>query len=170
MIGWSGTFCMLSLISEVLVLPFAKRTLSRLATDSSPAFARRGASFSPAAKPDTLDTPGTPPQDTSNHFSFKPRSPPLNYSDDLQHQNGGGFMVTWSVVLSNSEGTGAAKHHQIQQRVGSQTVGTMHRGTARLTTCIQAWHHLIFTILIRDDLSEIKTAPRIISISKDCSL
>lgn len=41
------TFCMLSLISEVLRLPLANLSLSRLATDSSPALGCRGDSFSP---------------------------------------------------------------------------------------------------------------------------
>lgn len=41
------TFCMLSRISEVLRLPLANRSLSMLATDSSPALGFRGDSFSP---------------------------------------------------------------------------------------------------------------------------
>lgn len=41
---------MLSLISEVLRLPLANRSLSRLATDSSPALGCRGDSFSPEEK------------------------------------------------------------------------------------------------------------------------
>lgn len=44
------TFCMLSLISEVLRLPLANLSLSRLATDSSPALGCRGDSFSPEEK------------------------------------------------------------------------------------------------------------------------
>lgn len=44
------TFCMLSLISEVLRLPLANLSLSRLATDSSPALGCRADSFSPEEK------------------------------------------------------------------------------------------------------------------------
>lgn len=44
------TFCMLSLISEVLRLPLANLSLSRLATDSSPALDFRGDNFSPEEK------------------------------------------------------------------------------------------------------------------------
>lgn len=44
------TFCMLSLISEVLRLPLANLSLSRLATDASPALGFRGDSFSPKNK------------------------------------------------------------------------------------------------------------------------
>lgn len=47
------TFCMLSLISEVLRLPLANRSLSRLATDSSPALGCIGDSFSPEEKEKT---------------------------------------------------------------------------------------------------------------------
>ena len=53
---------------------------------------------------------------------------------------------------------GASKHHQIQQGVGSQTVGTVDTGTGGLATGKQPWHHLI-TLLgcVGDDLWENRT-------------
>jgi len=40
-------------------------------------------------------------------------------------------------------GTGPTKDHQLQERVGSQSVGSMNRSTSSLPSCIQPWHHLV---------------------------
>lgn len=68
-------------------------------------------------------------------------------------KNGEYEVVTWSADVSNCVSAGATKHHQIQQGVGSQTVGTMDTGTGSLATGKQPWHHLV-TLLVRvgDDL------------------
>lgn len=61
-------------------------------------------------------------------------------------------LLTWSAGVSDGEGTGSAKHHQIQQGVGTQPVGTVDTGTGSLTTGIQPWHHLVLPIWMSYDL------------------
>lgn len=65
--------------------------------------------------------------------------------------------------LCNAQGTCPAKHHQVQQRVCPQAVGTMHRGTGCLPTGVQAGHNLILAIHVPKDLSEDNTPSRQVS-------
>ena len=51
------------------------------------------------------------------------------------------------VELCNEVSTCSSKHHQVQQRVRSKSVGSMNWCTCRLSGCPQSWHYFIFTIL-----------------------
>lgn len=51
------------------------------------------------------------------------------------------------VELCNEVSTCSSKHHQVQQRVRSKSVGSMNWCTCRLPGCPQSWHYFIFTIL-----------------------
>lgn len=65
-----------------------------------------------------------------------------------------GRSPTRLVFICDGEGAGPAEHHQIQQRVGAQSVGAVYAGTGRLTAGVQAANHLVRSVLVRDDLEE----------------
>lgn len=52
------------------------------------------------------------------------------------------MLITWLGDVCNAESTGAAEHHDVQQRVGAQAVGAVHGGTGSLARSEQALHHL----------------------------
>lgn len=58
------------------------------------------------------------------------------------------------MLISDGEGTGPAEHHQVQQRVGSQSVGAVDTGAGRLAAGVQAADHLVRSVLVCDDLEE----------------
>lgn len=62
-----------------------------------------------------------------------------------------GRWHTWLVLLGNGLGASTSEHHQIQQRVGSQTIGTMHRAGSGLTSSIQSRHDHILAVLVDGD-------------------
>ena len=51
------------------------------------------------------------------------------------------------VELCNEVSTCSSKHHQVQQRVRSKSVGSMNWCACRLPGCPQSWHYFIFAIL-----------------------
>ena len=51
------------------------------------------------------------------------------------------------VELCNEVSTCSSKHHQVQQRVCSKSVGSMNWCACRLPGCPQSWHYFIFAIL-----------------------
>ncbi|KAH3663545.1 hypothetical protein OGAPHI_004946 [Ogataea philodendri] len=55
---------------------------------------------------------------------------------------------TWLEVVSNGVRHSSSENDKVQQGVGSQTVGTVHRCTSGLTTCEKTRHNLIFTLLV----------------------
>ena len=50
------------------------------------------------------------------------------------------------VELCNEVSTCSSKHHQVQQRVRSKSVGSMNWCACRLPGCPQSWHYFIFAI------------------------
>ena len=63
-------------------------------------------------------------------------------------------FVSRLVDLSNVVSTGTAKHHQIQQRVSSQSVSSMHRHAGSLTSSPQARDNSILVILRLNHLQQ----------------
>merc|ERR1711871_1309973 len=53
----------------------------------------------------------------------------------------------------NGVGTGTPEDDNVQQRVGAQAVGTMHRGRCSLTSSIEAVHNLILAVDVRHHLT-----------------
>src|SRR5699024_6093833 len=50
-------------------------------------------------------------------------------------------------ALLNNEVTGSpSKHHQVQQRVGTQAIGAVYRGSRTLTDRVQAIDDSVFTV------------------------
>mmetsp|Transcript_28961 Transcript_28961/g.64766 ORF Transcript_28961/g.64766 Transcript_28961/m.64766 type:complete len:331 (-) Transcript_28961:957-1949(-) len=47
------------------------------------------------------------------------------------------------VEVGDAEGAGAAEDDDVEQRVGAESVGAVHRGTAHLPRREEAWHHLV---------------------------
>lgn len=141
------TFCMLSLISEVLRLPFANLSLSRLATDSSPALGCRGESFSPGRKKGKSKIVSLN-CDVNGHFLL------LKQNGFPQRVSRTGRSLTGFVLVGDGEGAGPAENHQIQQRVGAQSVGAVDTGAGRLAAGIQTANHLVCSVLVCDDLEE----------------
>ena len=50
------------------------------------------------------------------------------------------------VGLSDGVGTRTSKHYQVQQRVGAESIGSVHRHAGRLTGTVQAAHHLVLSL------------------------
>lgn len=69
---------------------------------------------------------------------------------NLRHS--GTEVLTRFVLLSDGEGAGSAEHHQVQQRVSPQSVGTVDTGTRRLTAGIQSRNHLVNSVGMSDHL------------------
>ncbi len=55
--------------------------------------------------------------------------------------------------LGDVESDSATKDNQVEQGVGSETVGAMHRRATGLTASVQARHHLILAVLVHEDLT-----------------
>lgn len=51
-------------------------------------------------------------------------------------------------LVSDGVGHGSAEHDQVQQRVGPQSVGTVHRGTGDFTTGQQTGHNFVFALVV----------------------
>lgn len=162
---------MLSLISEVLRLPLANLSLSRLATDSSPALAFRGDNFSPEEKNKTPESENwyypacrgvTWYQEWRrihvSHLIFFSHIDSQIQNSKKKKRNSAFYTNPWTevltrfVLLCDGEGAGSAKHHQVQQRVSAQPVSAVDTGTCRLTTGIQSRNHLVSSIGVSDDL------------------
>lgn len=56
------------------------------------------------------------------------------------------------MLLSDGEGAGSAKDHQVQKRVGAQSVGTVNTCAGSLSTGVQPANHLILAVSVSDHL------------------
>lgn len=57
------------------------------------------------------------------------------------------------VLLGDGECAGAAEDDQIEQRVGAQTVGAVHRSASSLAASVQTRHHSVNAVLVRYHLA-----------------
>ncbi|KAH3659027.1 hypothetical protein OGATHE_006753 [Ogataea polymorpha] len=60
----------------------------------------------------------------------------------------------WMTLLAVRNGS--SEDDQVQQGVGTQTVGSVHRGAGSLTTCEETWNHDVLTLFVlRKNLSRV---------------
>lgn len=137
---------MLSLISEVLRFPLENLSLSRLATDSSPALGFSEDSFSPEDEEKKPQTKSRKIHECTGTMSEE------CILESASKQGQGTDVLTRFVFLCDGESAGSAKHYQIQKGVSTQSVSAMDAGTRRLPAGIQSGNHLISSIGMSDDL------------------